>query len=93
MELGLRGKAALVTGGAGAIGGQIACRLSEEGCLVALADIAPSADGTEQAVAAHGGSSVYVPCDVRRSEDVDRMVRRALDTFGRIDILVNGAGV
>jgi len=42
MELGLKGKAALVTGGAGAIGGQIARRLSEEGCLVALADIAPS---------------------------------------------------
>ena len=52
MDLGLRGKAALVTGGAGAIGGQIACRLSEEGCAVALADIAPSADGTERAVAA-----------------------------------------
>ena len=93
MELGLKGKAALVTGGAGAIGGQIARRLSEEGCLVALADIAPSADGHEGAVADRGGSSVYVPCDVRQSEDVERMVRRALDAFGRIDILINGAGV
>ena len=49
MDLGLKDKVAIVTGGAGAICGQIACRLAEEGCHIVLADVAPSADGVEQA--------------------------------------------
>jgi 3-oxoacyl-[acyl-carrier protein] reductase len=92
VDLGLAGKVAVITGGAGAICGQIARRLAEEGSDIVLADIAPAAGDAEEAVAAAGRRSFYVRCDVRRGEDVEAMVRRALERFGRIDILVNGAG-
>jgi 3-oxoacyl-[acyl-carrier protein] reductase len=92
MDLDLRGKVAIVTGGAGAICGECARRLAEEGCDVALADMAPSAEPVERAISACGGRSVYARCEVRQAADVDGMVRRVLETFGRIDILVNGAG-
>jgi len=92
VDLGLRGKAAVITGGAGAIGRQTARRLAEEGCDVALVDIAPSADAVEQAVESCGRRALYVRCDVRQAAEVEGMMRRVADAFGRIDVLVNGAG-
>jgi len=92
MDLGLRDKVAIVTGGAGAIGGQIVCRLAEEGCRIAVADVAPSAGTIERAVSERGGRVLYVTGDVRHASDVAGMVRSVLETFGTIDILVNGAG-
>lgn len=92
MDLGLRDKVAIVTGGGGAIGGQIVCRLAEEGCQIAVADVAPSVGAIERAVSERGGRALYVTGDVRRASDVAGMVRRVLETFGTIDILVNGAG-
>jgi NAD(P)-dependent dehydrogenase (short-subunit alcohol dehydrogenase family) len=92
VDLGLHGKVAVVTGGAGAIGGRIAVRLAEEGCDIVLVDLAPPAEGVEQAISASGRRSLYARCEVRQAAEVDGAVRRALDTFGKIDILVNGAG-
>jgi 3-oxoacyl-[acyl-carrier protein] reductase len=92
MDLGLRGKVAIITGGAGAICGQTARRLAEEGCDLALVDMAPSAEAVQRLIAGCGVRTHYVRCDVRRAADVESMVRRVFETFGRIDILVNGAG-
>jgi NAD(P)-dependent dehydrogenase (short-subunit alcohol dehydrogenase family) len=92
VNLGLHGKAAVVTGGIGAIGRQTARRLAEEGCDVALADMAPSADAEERAIESCGRRALYVRCDVRQAAEVDGMVRRVADAFGKIDVLVNGAG-
>ena len=92
MDLGLRGKVAVVTGGAGAICGQCARRLAEEGCDIALVDMAPSGGAVEQAIAECGRRVFYARCDVTQTADVSAMVGRVLDHFGVIDILVNGAG-
>lgn len=92
MDLGLRGKVAIVTGGAGAICGRSAVRFAEEGCDVALVDTGPPDESIERAVRAKERRALYVRCDVRQAADVDAMVRRVLETFGKVDVLVNGAG-
>jgi len=92
MDLGLRGKVAVVTGGAGAICGQCARRLAEEGCDIALVDMAPPGGAVERAIAGSGRRTLYERCDVTRAADIAAMVERVLETFGAIDVLINGAG-
>ena len=101
----LNGKVALVTGAGGerGIGRAIANRLAQEGADVIVNDVAanPYADnptgwGGMQAVVqeieAIGRQAIGLVADVSNSEQVDNMVRHALDRFGHIDILVNNAG-
>src|SRR5665213_1087814 len=89
----LKGKVAIVTGGAQGIGYAIAHRYAAEGASVVIADI----DGEGAAAAAtkitdDGGQALAVQADVGEPTDVDRVVDAALDTFGNVDILVNNAG-
>ncbi|NPV72032.1 MAG: 3-oxoacyl-ACP reductase FabG [Firmicutes bacterium] len=87
-------KVAIVTGGGGGIGREIALRLSAEGAAIAVADIdGVAAAEVAELAASRGGRAVAVPCDVRRVEDVDELVARTLDAFGAINVLVNNAGI
>lgn len=88
MDLGLRDRVVVVTGATGGIGGQIARRFLEEGSRVALVDRAAPAGAP-----ADPGRTISITCDVRRANDVTRMAAEVVDAFGRIDVLVNGAGV
>jgi len=94
MDLGLAGKVAIVTGGSEGIGRAIATRLVAEGANVVIcarrADVLMSAAAEMQERGP--GKVVAVQADVTRPEDIERVVRTALDAFGRIDILVNNAG-
>jgi len=93
MDLGLKDKVALVTGGTQGIGRASALRLAAEGARVAIA--ARGAEGLERPAAelrAAGGDAYAVPADVSRAEDCTRLVAAVVDRFGRIDILVNNAG-
>jgi 3-oxoacyl-[acyl-carrier protein] reductase len=93
MELGLRGKVAVVTGASRGIGKAVAQSLLDEGCAVAIC--ARNAERLNAAVAdlSHGGRRVIgVPADVTDAAAVKDFVRAAHETFGRIDILVNNAG-
>jgi NAD(P)-dependent dehydrogenase (short-subunit alcohol dehydrogenase family) len=84
----------VVTGAGRAIGRAIALRLARDGADVVLAGIVP---GELQSVAAEieqlGRRALPVTADVSREEHVQTMVRRALESLGRIDILVNNAGI
>lgn len=88
------GKVAIVSGAAGGICRVILTRLAEEGARCVLVDV--NDEWGERSAAdlrERGLDVVYVRTDVRRSDQVDAMVEQAVSRFGRVDILVHGAGV
>ncbi len=94
MDLGLKGKVALITGGSGAIGLAVARGLSAEGAEVVLpARRSGPLRAAARAVAKASGRPVLaVPGDMTRPADVRRVVRRSLDRHGTIHVLVNTVG-
>jgi NAD(P)-dependent dehydrogenase (short-subunit alcohol dehydrogenase family) len=86
---GLSGKVVIVTGGAQGIGAACARRFAREAAHVVIADVA---DARGLALAAELGA-LYVHCDVGDKLDVDAAVARAIKIHGRIDVLVNNAGI
>jgi 3-oxoacyl-[acyl-carrier protein] reductase len=94
MDLGLRDRVAIVTGGSKGLGQAEAEALAAEGAAVVVAT-AKSVKEAEQVVRGlldKGSRAVSVQADVSRAEDVQRLVQTAVRTFGRLDILVNNAG-
>lgn len=93
MDLGLKGKTAVVTGGGGAICGAIAKGLAAEGVSVAIWDLSrEAADARAIEIGASGGSAAAVCCDVTAKRSVDEALKATVERFGTVDILVNGAG-
>src|SRR4029077_5221946 len=94
MDLGLKGQAALVTGGSKGIGKAVALGLAQEGVRVAIcARDKASLDEAAQELAKATGAEVFqVAGDLTRPDDVQRIVDAAASRFGRIDVLVNNAG-
>lgn len=92
--LSLEGKAAVVTGAASGIGRATARRLAQAGANVALLDI-NEAKGKKAVGEIHAaeGKAVFIPCDVTSDSDCQKAASSAYKTFGRIDVLVNSAGV
>lgn len=87
----LKGRNALVTGGARGIGAATALVLAREGASVAIGDKISSQD-TVKGIEALGRRAVGIKADIAYSSDVKRMVEEALDALGHIDILINNAG-
>jgi NAD(P)-dependent dehydrogenase (short-subunit alcohol dehydrogenase family) len=85
------GRIVVVTGGAGGIGTAVASRFLTLGDTVVLADV--SAGALADAVATLAGPVTSVTVDVREVADCDRMVAQVVETAGRLDVLVNCAGV
>jgi 3-oxoacyl-[acyl-carrier protein] reductase len=93
LDLGLKGKVAVVTGGSEGIGAATALRLALEGARVAIC--ARRSEPLEKVVAeirAAGGTVFAQPTDMSRGADIERFIRAVADHYGRIDILVNNAG-
>ncbi|MDD4062594.1 MAG: SDR family oxidoreductase [Candidatus Pacebacteria bacterium] len=84
----LENKVAVVTGAMSGIGKKIGERFLEEGAKVIFSDI--NEDGS---VEEYGENAKYVKCDVSSSEEVDNLVKEAVRSFGKIDIIVNNAGI
>lgn len=94
MDLGLRGRVAIVSGASQGIGRATAAMLYGEGCRVVIAARTEATLGeTAAAIAAGpGGELLAVPCDMSVEADVVRLVARAVEAFGGVDALVNNAG-
>ena len=89
----LKGKTALVTGAGSGLGQAISCGLAEAGARIAAVDLSlEKAEHTVGLVKAGGGEAQAQELDVTSKEDVERVVERAIQQFGAIDILVNSAG-
>ncbi len=87
-------KVAIVTGAAQGIGRACAQRLGSEGARVVLADInAEAAKVAADAIVASGGQAIACACDVGSKRDVEALVSLAVSAHGRVDLLVNNAGV
>jgi glucose 1-dehydrogenase len=91
----LQGKSMVVTGGNSGIGEAIVLAAAAEGANVVIDYVAHPEETAElvSKVEAAGGHAVGVQADVSTSDDLHRMIQAAVDTFGRLDVLVNNAGI
>ena len=85
----LEGKTIIVTGGASGIGKAVAQGFLNVGANVVISDMAPEAPEME----AEEGRLLYVNTDVTNAEQVEEMVKKTVETFGTVDVLVNNAGI
>jgi glucose 1-dehydrogenase len=91
----LKNKAAIVTGGNSGIGKAIVLELARQGANITI-DFVSHPDATdelEKQVAALGDQSIGVDADVSQVADLERLVAATVNAFGRLDIMVNNAGV
>ena len=90
----LESKVALITGGGSGIGRACAEMFAREGAKVAVSDISlERAQATTQFVTSHGGDAIAISGDVSVGDDAQNMVSATVEKFGKLDVLVNSAGV
>ncbi len=91
----LQGRTAIVTGGNSGIGAAIVAELGARGANVVIDYVtgAPAADALEAQVEGTGAQAITVEADVSKVADLQRLVDSALQRFGRLDVMVNNAGI
>jgi len=90
----LEGKVAVVTGGGRGIGRQICLRLAREGAKIAIFDLEEDLSRkVVEEIESKGGEAFFIRVDVGELEQVNEAVKRVIDKFKRVDILINNAGI
>jgi NAD(P)-dependent dehydrogenase (short-subunit alcohol dehydrogenase family) len=90
----LNGKVALITGAGSGIGRATALLFAKEGAKLAVVDyVLPAGQETVRVIKEAGGEATFIEADVSKVVDVEKMIKRAVDTYARIDILFNNAGI
>src|SRR5438067_777532 len=94
MDLGLRGKVVMVTGGAGRIGPVICQAFAREGALVGVLDVAADrAEATAANLRSMGAQAIGLSVDVSRGAEVDAALQTLTSVLGPVDVLVNAHGI
>jgi len=94
MDLKLKGRTAIVTGGASGIGRQTCLDFADEGANVVIADLnEEGAKEVAKEIQAKKAKALAIKCDVTKTEDVQNTVKKCMDTFKRVDILICNAGI
>ena len=94
MNLQLKDKVALITGGASGIGQASALLLAKEGAKVVIVDVSEAeSEATVQEIKNSGGEACFIKADVSNSKDVASLLQKTVETFGRLDIAHNNAGI
>ena len=86
-------KVAIVTGGAGGIGQATALGLVAEGAKVVILDLTPKGEEVAAKIRQDGGDALFIQTDVSKAESVQKAVKKTIDSYGQIDILINNAGI
>jgi len=90
----LDGKVAVITGAGQGMGRVGAILFAKEGAKVVIADIAAeTGEETIKMIKEAGGEATFVNADVSKTEDVKKMIKTAIDTYGKLDVLYNNAGI
>jgi len=90
----LDGKVAIITGGGSGMGRATAVLFAKEGAKVTVADWAiEGGEATVETIKEAGGEAVFVKTDVSKAEDVKKMIKTAIGTYGKLDILYNNAAI
>lgn len=90
----LEGKVAIVTGAGRGIGRGIALALGKERCSVVVSDVdEKSCEEVVAEIKKFGGNSVAIKCDVSQKTEVDDLIKKTIEKFGKLDILANNAGI
>ncbi|MBW1887677.1 MAG: SDR family NAD(P)-dependent oxidoreductase, partial [Deltaproteobacteria bacterium] len=90
----LDGKVIIITGGGTGLGRSMAFRLAEEGAdIVVAARRVPPLEETAAGVRERGGKALIVPTDVTDTAQVNRLIEKTLADMGKIDVLINNAGI
>jgi len=91
----LKGRTAVITGGDSGIGRAIAVAFAKEGANIVIAyyDEHTDAETTKQAIEYYGSSCLLIPGDLRRKEHCTFIVQKTLETYGKMNILVNNAAI
>ena len=85
----LENKVAIVTGGASGIGKKIGEEFLKQGAQVVFSDIHDDVDFLGE----HGEDAIYIKCDVSNSEEVNNLVSKTVEKYGKLDVMVNNAGI
>lgn len=94
MAEGFDGKVALVTGGSSGIGRASALAFAREGATVVVADVdIEGGEETAHLISGAGGNAAFIRTDVSRAGDVEGLVERTVETYGRLDCAFNNAGI
>ncbi|QUL58371.1 glucose 1-dehydrogenase [Paenibacillus tritici] len=90
----MSGSVAIVTGAGGGIGRAASLKLSSSGFKVVAVDFnTVTGEETVQLIRDQGGEGLFLQADVTKEEDVDRYTKATIDTYGRIDVFFNNAGI
>lgn len=94
MQVDLKGKVVIVTGGGGAIGSEICRQMAANGAKVIVAGrTVKTLEETVNLIRSEGGEGAAVVCDVSNKESCENMIAKAVEIYGRVDCLVNNAGI